>query len=774
MAADAEARRLLRLEKRKARREERVKDKAVSASGAPPAATAFPPSLTAYHRALIHEAAEAAGLKHESVGEGEERRIVLGGVDAGDGAPEEAPPDVADRLAVYLADRFGLVIELEDAGDKRRQRARNARNKKPTAPLTPASFVEITRPLIDMELAAEQEQSEEAIGDSTPDEAMAAGRALLGLRCTDVTGGLLGKSVLKLENAKGGGGGPLPAHKMTPHDIVALRPNKGASEGAPLGTGVVYRVTETYVKVAMDEPPEGGLDGTLRLEKLANEVTYQRLRLALDKLETAEGSNNALVQVLFGAAEPRFAARAPAWKPFNTGLDESQREAVSHALSATDVALIHGPPGTGKTTSVVEVILQELRRGTRMLVCSASNIAVDNLVERVVASDRKARLVRVGHPARLLPSVLDASLEAQVLRSDNSALAGDVAKERKDLGCRLLKLGPRERKEAREIKGELRRLAKEERQRQQAAVEEVLGRSQVMCTTLAGALSKQLMKEQFDLVIIDEAAQALEAACWGALLKGKRCVLAGDHLQLPPTVMSEEANKAGLGRTLFERVHDLYGEGVARMLTVQYRMNSRIMQWASDELYGGKLMAHPSVADHVLPPAGAADGEAHPALLLVDTAGCDMPEQGDENDSKWNDGEASVVMALVRRLLREGVRATDIGVITPYRGQVSRLRELRAADDAPAGSADVEISTVDGFQGREKEAIVISMVRSNDDGVVGFLADNRRMNVAVTRARRHCAVVCDTETVSRDPFLKRMVAYFEEHADYTSAAEVIG
>lgn len=331
-----------------------------------------------------------------------------------------------------------------------------------------------------------------------------------------------------------------------------------------------------------------------------------------------------------------------------------------------------------------------------------------------------------------------------MLRSDNSALARDCEKESRQLRQRLLKLGPKDRAERGEARRELRRLAKEEKARQRKAVDEVIRGANVVCATLAGALATSLRNESFDVVVIDEAAQALEAACWGAALKGRKVVLAGDHLQLPPTVMSDAAARDGLGETMFARVHaKWHREGVARMLTVQYRMHEDIMRWASDELYEGKLTAAAAVARHTLGGVGGGGddgGGGHPVLMLVDTAGCDMEEHcEEEGDSKDNPGEAAAVMALIRRLIRSGaVSPEDVGVITPYSAQVGVLRDLRAADDT---LAKLEISTVDGFQGREKEAIVISAVRSNPRGDVGFLSDVRRMNVAVTRARRHCCLV---------------------------------
>uniref|UniRef100_A0A2P2LEK5 DNA-binding protein SMUBP-2 n=1 Tax=Rhizophora mucronata TaxID=61149 RepID=A0A2P2LEK5_RHIMU len=498
------------------------------------------------------------------------------------------------------------------------------------------------------------------------------------------------------------------------------------------------------------------------------QVTYCRMKDALIQLSKGvqKGPAADLVPVLFGEQPPTMSKKDIAFTPFNSNLDHSQKAAISKALSAKNVFLLHGPPGTGKTTTVVEIILQEVKRGSKILACAASNIAVDNIVERLVP--HRVKLVRLGHPARLLPQVLNSALDAQVLMGDNSSLANDIRKEMKALSGKLMKT--KDKSTRRDIQRELRSLSKEERKRQQLAVTDVIKNSDVVLTTLTGAFSRKLDNTSFDLVIIDEAAQALEIACWIALLKGSRCILAGDHLQLPPTIQSVEAEKKGLGRTLFERLADLYGDEVTSMLTVQYRMHELIMNWSSKELYNSKIKAHPSVAAHMLFDLEGVkrSSSTEPTLLLIDTAGCDMEEKKDDEDSTFNEGEAEVAFAHAKRLVQSGVQASDIGIITPYAAQVVLLKILKSSEDK---LKDMEISTVDGFQGREKEGIIISMVRSNSKKEVGFLSDHRRMNVAVTRARRQCCLVCDTETVTSDCFLKRLVEHFEEHGEYLSASE---
>uniref|UniRef100_A0A0D9ZA21 DNA helicase n=1 Tax=Oryza glumipatula TaxID=40148 RepID=A0A0D9ZA21_9ORYZ len=621
-------------------------------------------------------------------------------------------------------------------------------------------FVSSMAPLIDLEKAAEI-SAESATSSKTLER---RGCVMANLKCTDAQTGLMGKTLLEFQPNKGD---VLPPHKFGTHDVVALKPNKADAGSAALGQGVVYRLKDSSITVAFDDIPEDGLNSPLRLEKLANEVTYRRMKDALVQLSKGiqTGPSANLIPVLFGENPPMISKDVAKFSPFNKNLDESQKDAISKALRSRDVFLLHGPPGTGKTTTIIEIILQEVKHGSKILACAASNIAVDNIVERL--SRYRTKLVRLGHPARLLPQVLDSALDAQVLRADNSSLAGDIRKEMKVLNSKLLKAKDKNTK--RDIRKELRTLAKEERKRQQLAVADVIKNADVVLSTLTGASSKKLDGITFDLVIIDEAAQALEMACWIALLKGPRCVLAGDHLQLPPTIQSAEAEKKGMGKTLFERLTEAYGDQITSMLTIQYRMHELIMNWSSKELYNNKIKAHSSVADHMLYDIEEVkrSSSTEPTIILIDTTGCDMEEVKDE-ESTMNEGEAAVSIAHAKLLVESGVRASDIGIITPYAAQVTCLKMMRNKDTK---LKDLEISTVDGFQGREKEAIIISMVRSNSKKEVGFLSDHRRMNVAVTRARRQCCLVCDVETVSNDKFLKRLVEYFEENGEYLSASE---
>jgi predicted DNA helicase len=318
------------------------------------------------------------------------------------------------------------------------------------------------------------------------------------------------------------------------------------------------------------------------------------------------------------------------------------------------------------------------------------------------------------------------------------------------------KRGPGRFSESRAQEREARALFAEAREREDRAEADVLERAGVVLATLTGLESNALRDRRFDLAVVDEATQSVEPATYLALLKAGRAVLAGDHLQLPPTVLSEAAQRGGLAVSLFERVAQARPEAVVT-LAEQHRMNERIMRYPSDALYGGKLRAHPAIAHHAL--------DAAP-VEVIDTAGRGFEEETPQgSESKLNEGEAELVAAEVSRLLGSGVPQRDVAVIAPYDAQVQLLRQrLRAY-------SDVEIDTVDGFQGREKEAIVVSLTRSNEAGELGFLTDIRRMNVALTRARKKLIVVGDGATVRRHPFYDGFFRYAESIGAWKSAWE---
>ncbi|KAG0417475.1 hypothetical protein HPB47_005582 [Ixodes persulcatus] len=594
-------------------------------------------------------------------------------------------------------------------------------------------------------------------------------RLLLGSSRT----GLYGRNICRFRSSHHGA--PLPSHKFSSGDIagvvVASDPGREV-----VCSGVVSSVSQTDVTVAFDEGRDAldGDDGrTFHLLKLANDVTYRRLRRTLEKLsKDKELRYSSLVEVLFGTSTPGENAESSSTPPldfYNDNLDDSQREAVRFSLRQRELAVIHGPPGTGKTTTLVEVIQQCAKQGAKVLVCAPSNVAVDNLVERL--SKSPLRIVRLGHPARLLPGIAKHSLDAILASTDDFGIVDDI---RKEIDAIVSAASKNKAKDAYyKVQGKLSELRKELKERERKAMGRVLTNADVVLSTLTSASDdgplRNLPRSHFEVAVVDECSQALEAACWMALLRAPKCILAGDHLQLPPTIVSETAAKGGLAVTLMERALVLYGDGIKRMLNMQYRMHGAIMKWSSDRLYEGRLVAHASVASHLLrdlPGVEDNDDTATP-LLLIDTASCSMTELDTPDDeSKGNEGEADLVAIHVERLISSGVDASNIAVISPYNLQVELIR-LRLSSRHPG----LEVRSVDGFQGREKEAVVMSLVRSNDAGNVGFLAEDRRINVAVTRARRHVAVICDTVTVSRHDFLKSLVDYLTSEGEVRSARE---
>ncbi len=630
-------------------------------------------------------------------------------------------------------------------------------------------FVEKSLRLLELERQAEIEEAERRQAGFSAHELEKRGWCLARLKIVDQFTGPGGRAALALEPSRGV---DLPAHRFQPGDLVSARSLHAAaparSQAASQATAVVYRLTRRRIVLLLDEAPEEDLEEPLRVDHVTNDITHQRLRGALERLRAFErGPAARLREVLFGRREPaRVAVRA--FEPINSALDASQRQAVEFALGARDLALIHGPPGTGKTTTLVEIILQAVKRKEKVLACAPSNIAVDNLVERLAAYP--VRLVRLGHPARLLPGVLGHSLDVLLEGSEGERLARAVRRELEEAYRGLRK--SRDRAGRRERRESIKRLKDELAAVEERAVQHLLSSAEVILATNAGAGDERLGGLEFDRVVIDEAAQALEAACWIPLLRGRSAVLGGDHLQLPPIIRSREAEREGLDVTLFARLAEALGERVTRLLTVQYRMHEAIMRWPSQELYQGRIQAHESVRRHLLadlPHVSKAAGESAAALplLFIDTAGCGLEEvREEESESKANDGEVEIAAAHVEALLACGVRPAEIAVITPYNAQVERLRR-RLSESYP----DLEIDTVDGFQGREKEAVVISLVRSNPDGEVGFLKDDRRLNVALTRARRHLAIVGDSATVSSHPFLARLLEHFEANGEHRSAWE---
>ena len=551
-------------------------------------------------------------------------------------------------------------------------------------------------------------------------------------------------------------GRPLGASRIGVGALVRVELRRERRDDAP--TGVVARRSRDRVAVAFDEPPpDWATAGRVSLELVPSPVTWERLSAGLRRVAAAEGKR--WHAVLCGEA-PRFLPR-PRGPPLPTSLAPEQEAALELADRALDVALVHGPPGTGKTTVLVEVIRRAVARGEKVLAAAPSNLAADNLLERLVAAGVDG--VRVGHPARVVPALLDRTLEARVEGHEAALIAAELVEEalslRRDARRRRERRGPGRFSEARDAERRARELLAEARRLEARAERDVLDRAQVVVATLTGVDAPVLSGRRFALAAVDEATQAVEPAAILALLRSDRAVLAGDHLQLPPTVISAAAAAGGLGVSLFERLAEAHGEAAMVTLLEQRRMNEAIMRFPSRAMYRGRLRAHPSVTGWKI------DEEP---FLFVDTAGTGFEEGTPEgSDSRHNEGEAALVAREVERVLALGVTPGDVAVISPYDAQVQRLRQVLTA----RVEEGLEVDSVDGFQGREKEAVVVSLVRSNDLGEVGFLSDVRRMNVAITRARKKLVVVGDSATVARHPFYEAFVRHAQETGAWRSAWE---
>ncbi|KAM3609523.1 uncharacterized protein V6R79_016305 [Siganus canaliculatus] len=636
-------------------------------------------------------------------------------------------------------------------------------------------FVTKTLELLQEEREAEIEETRIWQENISLKDLQNKGVCLLNLTIGSQFTGLHGRTIVVLEPRKHSASSSLPSNNFGPGDIVGLYDIGGCNAHSQIGTGIVTKVSSASVSVAFDDSKDGlslDTDALYNVLKLANDVTYKRMKNALAALNGySNGPAGNLINVLFGDTKPSSHSQPNEVKFLNLNLDDSQKEAVSFALSQRELAVIHGPPGTGKTTTVVEIILQAVKQGHKVLCCAASNVAVDNLVERL--AQYKTKVLRLGHPARLLESIQKYSLDAILAQSDNANIIADI---RNDIDKALMGTKKKcEKGERMNLRREIGELRKELKTREATAISQILKNADVVLSTNTGACHdgplKFLPAEHFDWVVIDECAQALESSCWIALLRARKCILAGDYKQLPPTIKSQIAASKGLSLSLMERLIQMYGDSVVCMLTVQYRMNSSIMEWASKEMYQGRLTAHSSVEAHVLKdlPGVASVEETSVPLLLIDTAGCGLSEMelADEQ-SKGNQGEVDIVELHIKALTEAGVKAKDIAVIAPYNLQVDLLRQKLSAKHP-----ELEIKSVDGFQGREKEAVVLSLVRSNRKGEVGFLAEDRRINVAVTRARRHIAVVCDTQTVQNHAFLKSLINHITEFGEVRTAFEYI-
>ena len=558
----------------------------------------------------------------------------------------------------------------------------------------------------------------------------------------------------------------------------------------PTLQGVVTGVRRNKLLLATtkEELPDWVLGGgRLGIDLTFDEVSYREMDHALGEVIGASGKRLAeLRDVLLGARQARFRAPHVDDLFYPSPLNDSQLAAVRHVITAQDVAIIHGPPGTGKTTTLVQAILETIRRERRVLVCAPSNTAVDLLTEKL--AERGVNVIRMGNPSRvsdlLLAHTLDARVMAHPSYSQMRAMRQTAHQYRETAneltGTNVRHAGFDVRQQRQQLRDEARQLLLQADDLERYITEQVIESVQIITCTLVGASNRNIRHLSFDTVFIDEAAQALEPGCWIPISKGQRVVLAGDHHQLPPTVKSEKAAREGLRETLFEKCIQRQPD-TARMLNLQYRMHQQIMAFSSERFYDGQLQAHASVRDAGLEAYDLCFAPDLPVEFL-DTAGFGFLEVTiPESRSTANPEEADLLLQRLAQLLTSydplahEENPLTIGVIAPYRAQINCLKDAIEVNEQLGGLLQkrlLSVGTVDSFQGQERDIIAISLTRSNRSGDIGFLSDIRRMNVGMTRARRKLLLVGDSSTLSAHPFFKELLAFVESIGGYRTAWEI--
>lgn len=608
-----------------------------------------------------------------------------------------------------------------------------------------------------LEKNAEEKRMQALLREQSIKQRMQLGSCIYPLEVVQAGFAFGGKAMLELERLPGN----YPSHELHHGSPVHLFPAN--DDGAERLKGMVIGVKKERFKLILhaDELPDNFRHTRWAVELRFDDKSFFEMEKAMNRVINLDpGPQRLLRDKLLGYAPCEEASNEAAIGPIDPALNPSQQRAVKAMCSSTDLTIVHGPPGTGKTSTLAEGIRLLVQQQAKVLVCAPSNTAVDQLTMKL--NSLGVPCGRIGHAARMDAGVHHRSIDHLLLEMPEMKLVADLRKRALDAQQQAAKhkrsFGPEERRQREDARKEMRSLRDEARELERFAEEKLLSELAVVTCTLVGASDKRLNALNFDLVVIDEAAQALEPACWIPILRAERVVLAGDPFQLPPTVKDPGAERAGLSVTLMEKALERSQAGV--LLNEQYRMNERIMGFSNEWFYEGKLLAHPQVAQHALAPEEA-------VLEFIDTAGCGYEEEHPAEGSKHsltNPDEAALAERILRTLLEAyGKEIHSVGVISPYKAQTELLQSQLESFQ------EVSVHTVDGFQGQERDVILISLTRSNPEGVIGFLADYRRMNVAMTRARRKLVVIGDSATLGGDAFFAAFMEYCERHDAYRSA-----
>jgi superfamily I DNA and/or RNA helicase len=552
---------------------------------------------------------------------------------------------------------------------------------------------------------------------------------------------------------------------------AALFSNHDPREDRVEGTITHISGNRLKLSVRTDELPDWSRYGKLGIDAVFDENSYQEMENALKQAATIieKKDDGQLARILISDKQPTF--HTIDFTPTLPILNESQKEAVKKIITGNELAIVHGPPGTGKTTTLVHAIKALIQhKPQRVLVVAPSNAAVDLLSDKL--SQAGLNVVRVGNPARVNERQLELTLDHKISsHSSNKEIKRlrKLASEYRDMAQKYKRsFGPAEREQRKALFAEARKVMKEVEDTEQYISKDVISKADVITATLVGANHYSVRTLKYETVFIDEAGQSIEPACWIPILKAQKLVMAGDHWQLPPTIKSAEAAKE-LSITLFEKCITKYRDAVV-LLEQQYRMHNDIMHFSSKEFYSNQLVADASVAEEVL-------FQGDQPLLFIDTAGCGY-EEANERTSISNPEEASFLLKhLVHytnelRIHYKTENFPSIAVISPYRHQVELLKEAFAHHaELKDIAGSVSVNTIDSFQGQERDIVYISLTRSNSDNTIGFLSEVRRMNVAMTRAKKKLVVIGDSSTLASFPFYADFISYTEEKGAYKSAWE---
>ena len=566
-------------------------------------------------------------------------------------------------------------------------------------------------------------------------------------------------------------------HQFSAGKNVSLFSNKNPDEVQEI-SGTIKQCSKNKMKIIIhtDDLPDWCYDGRLGVNIQFDDNSYIEMQKALDEVIGARNNRVAeLREMIEGTEIPTFNKIDES--VLIPQLNNSQNKAVRHILSANDIAVVHGPPGTGKTTTIVQAIRLVLQTEKQVLVCAPTNTAVDLITEKLI--EQGVNVLRVGHPARVSEGLLKATIDGQIQSHANykdiKSLRKTAEEYFKMAGKYKRAFGREDVKQRALFYAEARNCIKESRLLEDYIVNSLFENAQVISCTPVASSNKALANKQFSTLFFDEASQALEAISWIPLLKCKRVIFSGDHFQLPPVVKSIKAKQEGLAETMLDRC--IKHPHISTLLTRQYRMHQHIMQFSNHYFYNNELEADATVKETLLSLNEDIDILNIP-VELIDTSGCSFDElQNPETLSLSNVGEANLVFKHLELLLQQyqfsgEEQKLSIGIISPYKEQIELLKEKLVEFDYSAYLvSELAVKTIDGFQGEERDVIYISLVRSNENSEIGFLSDIRRMNVALTRAKKKLVVIMDTATIGNHPFYKSFIEYCEKNGFYKSAWE---